>query len=99
MELMFVDRNHTEWELMWRKLAQHPINEGIERPTIAENGSQCWQYMCSALSGKSYVHHFRHRLHPATNQKVLVEIEASSNDALMFIQPEQITQLPVEINA
>ncbi len=48
----------------------------LEDP-VMENDGECWQYMGSSDNGDGWKHTFRHRSHPATNDRVIVNVPAS----------------------
>lgn len=79
MEMIIIRIGSVEWEKMWEWLGEHPINDGISNPTIAENPSnfEKWQYMGS-YRGKdgAVVHSFRHRNHPIDNQLKNLSVNA-----------------------
>jgi len=77
MELILIKPNSLEWDFMWNWLASHPINEGIEEPSIAINNSEAWQYLGSFREGKRIIHEFRHRSHPKTNKRLDLKVQAS----------------------
>lgn len=77
MELVLIIENTTEWDYMWNWLAQHPINDGIENPTLALHEGEVWQYMGSHKLDKKVIHTFRHRLHPVTNTTQNISVKAS----------------------
>lgn len=67
MKYVLLKQESKDWEIMWNWLAVHPINEGIENPSLALNQEEAWQYMGSYKSGDKLISEFRHRLHPTTN--------------------------------
>ncbi len=87
MELVLIDPNSSEWQYMWEWLANHPLNKGIENPKIAEYEGEAWQYMGSFKQGEKVIHEFRHRIHPVTQSRQNVKVEASEN-----FTPNQITK-------
>jgi len=78
MELVLIDQNSAEWNYMWDWLASHPLNEGIEEPSIATNNGESWQYMGSYQHGGRLIHTLRHRNHPRYNRIETVSVSASS---------------------
>lgn len=68
MELVLLKRESAEWNSMWERLSQHPINVGLEEPIVALNEGEAWQYMFSFFNGDKILHEFRHRNHPTTNK-------------------------------
>ena len=79
MELVLITPESEEWEYMWDWLASHPINEGIEDPSLATNNNESWQYMGSLMQGKTVLHQFRHRCHPLTNDVYSLILSASES--------------------
>lgn len=81
MEMLLIKQDSPEWERMWQKLADHPINKGLEEPTVALNpdNGEVWQYMGSFRQDAHTVHEFRHRSHPNDNgERYLYKFAASS---------------------
>ncbi len=66
MEFVLIKQGSPEWEFMWEWLAKHPINEGLEEPSVALYENEAWMYMGSYNEGDEYIHTFRHRNHPLT---------------------------------
>ena len=77
MELVLIKQDTPEWDYMWNWLASHPLNEGIENPSLAVNNSEAWQYMGSYRQGERVLHTFRHRQHPKYNKVEHVSVSAS----------------------
>jgi hypothetical protein len=77
MELILIKQDTPEWEYMWEWLASHPLNEGIENPSLAVNNGEAWQYMGSYKQDKRVLHTFRHRQHPKYNKVENVSVSAS----------------------
>lgn len=74
-----VDRDFREFDRMWEELAKDPLNIGLAVPAEAYNEecNEAWQYMGTVLQqGGRWVHQFRHRCHPITQQRELRNIEA-----------------------
>ena len=71
------DKDKDEWEFAWKRLLQVT---GDPNETMENNG-ECWQYMGSIYVAPTWVHQFRHRNHPSTNQRVYKDITASKNFA------------------
>jgi hypothetical protein len=72
MEMIIVKDESTTWNDMWDWVANHPLNEGIDEPTVAINTTdgECWQYMGSFKSNDGrVVSEFRHRNHPIDNER------------------------------
>lgn len=76
-DLLLVPRGSLEWDLMWARVGKLRINKGLDRPTIANNYGDIWEYMETVQSPFGFKHIFRHRHHPKTGYKVYVEIRAT----------------------
>jgi hypothetical protein len=70
MELVIIEVESPEWEYMWNWLTVHPINSGLEEPSVARHpeSGEAWQYMGSFKQGNRVISEFRHRHHPVTNK-------------------------------
>lgn len=86
MELILIKPNSTEWEYMWEWLDKHPINEGLEVPSVGMNEGEGWQYVGSFKEGvgsykqgERVVHHLRHRKHPKINGVYTLTLSASES--------------------
>jgi hypothetical protein len=77
MEMVLIKKDSQEWNNMWDKLANHPINEGIEEPSLAINESEAWQYMGSFRQDTRVIHEFRHRNHPKFNRREYLKFNSS----------------------
>lgn len=75
MELVLIKQDSPEWEFMWNWLESHPLNKGIENPSLATNGTESWQYMGSLQSKQVILSRFRHRNHPLTNNVQHLTVE------------------------
>ncbi|AFY74749.1 hypothetical protein Syn7502_02811 [Synechococcus sp. PCC 7502] len=51
------------WEIIWSRLVD------LEGESECLNNGEVWQYMGSKIEGSDYVHTFRHRCHPTTNDR------------------------------
>ncbi len=78
-EVLFIKPEHPEWEYMWALVAQHPLNEGVEEPTVADFSYECWQYMDTSLYGGELKHCFRHRCHPNTHCREYLHLPVSES--------------------
>ena len=87
MELVLINKESAEWEYMWNWLASHPINEGIENPSLALNAEYGWEYMGSYKQGERVLHTFRHKLHPRYNRVETVSVSESKD-----LTPDQIAK-------
>lgn len=77
MEMILIKTDSGEWNRMWDELASHPLNEGIEEPSLAVNEGEAWQYIGSYRQDKRIIHEFRHNLHPKYNQKEYLKFNSS----------------------
>jgi hypothetical protein len=80
MEMILIKPDSTEWNNMWQWVAEHPLNQGIEEPTVAFNelNGEQWQYMGSFRSQDGrVVHSFRHRSHPLDNELKTLSMNAT----------------------
>ena len=67
MEMLLLKVESKPWEEMWEWLSNHPINEGVDNPSLATNMDESWQYMGSFRNNDVVISEFRHRNHPRTN--------------------------------
>jgi|688.fasta_scaffold2065675_1 hypothetical protein len=79
MEFVLIKRDSPEWHYIWTWLEKHPINEGINDPSVAINNQECWQYTGTFKNGKDAVHSFRHKNHPKTNYIINLSLNASDS--------------------
>jgi len=70
---------------MWNWLENHPLNKGLDSPSLAPNNGEHWQYMGSLKHKERVLHQFRHRLHPVTNNVQSVSVKSSEG-----FTPDQI---------
>ena len=87
MELVIIEIGSPEWEYMWNWLSEHPINSGLEEPSIAKHpvSGEAWQYMGTFKQGERVIHELRHREHPITQKREGLKVQASGE-----LTPEQI---------
>ena len=57
------------------KEMQHAWSQLVD--PVMEHRGECWQYMGSWNRGNGWEHTFRHRIHPATNDRATVHVSAS----------------------
>lgn len=90
-ELFFLERDTPEWKAAWSTIAQMDINQGQDEPTVCKHPEygEVWQYMATVwekgrgvpwekgrgVPGHAF-HEFRHRMHPATEQRVIRRVSA-----------------------
>jgi len=79
MEMVLIKEGSQEWERMWDMVANHPINEGIEHPSIAMNNGEGWQYMGSFKQADVIIHEFRHRDHQKFGRREYLKFSASKD--------------------
>ena len=77
MDLALIKKNSPEWEYLWNWLASHPINVGLEAPSVALNEGEAWEYMGSFKQGDRMIHSLRHRCHPKHGQRMDLHVQAS----------------------
>jgi hypothetical protein len=61
------DKNDPELQAAWSQLGD----------PVMEHHGEVWQYMGSQIGAGGWEHIFRHRRHPATNDRVIVNIPAT----------------------
>jgi hypothetical protein len=81
MDMILIKKDSTEWNSMWEVLENHPINEGLEDPRVADYEGEQWQYMGSYRQGDKLIHDFRHRNHPKTLDVYKVTFNGNPVDA------------------
>lgn len=79
MEMVLIKQGSAEWENMWDVVANHPINEGYEHPSVVLNNGEAWQYMGSFRQDNRIIHEFRHRNHPTFNRREYIKFPASES--------------------
>lgn len=80
MEFVLLKIGSPEWEYIWNWLENHPINAGIEQPSVALNDGEAWQYIGSYRNGNTVVSELRHRKHPLTNRLELLSLKHEITD-------------------
>lgn len=80
MELAIIEIDSPEWNYAWDWLAAHPINSGLEEPSLAKHpeSGEAWQYMSSYYHNGKILHEFRHRNHPTTNKLEIIVLHGSN---------------------
>jgi hypothetical protein len=65
MKCFFVDEIEMPclWQVMWFRLGE------LEGDRFCRNQCEVWQYMGSKVQGSDFIHTFRHRCHPKTNDR------------------------------
>ena len=81
MEMLIIKPESAEWNFMWEWLGAHPLNAGLEEPTVAfnPNVAESWQYMGSFRSQGRVIHTFRHRAHPLDDERKYLKVAASEH--------------------
>lgn len=79
MELVLIKIDSIEWNVMWDWVGSHPINQGIENPSVALNEGEGWQYMGTIMQGNKAIHQIRHKHHPVTNTIQNISCNASES--------------------
>jgi hypothetical protein len=85
MELILLKQDSPAWNYAWDWIANHPINEGLDNPSLAINKDEAWQYMGSFKEGDRVVSEFRHRCHPYNDsiQKLSVSHQFVDKDDIL----------------
>jgi hypothetical protein len=81
MELILIKPESAEWEYIWNWLAAHPINEGLDDPSVALNplNDEIWKYQGSFRGADgTAVHELLHRSHPKDNE--FIELKVKNSD-------------------
>lgn len=73
-KIFHVEIDSPVWNQIWTSLGNHPINIGIKDPFTAEYNGNTWQYLSSKIREGTAYHQFRHRLHPGTQRKEVIDI-------------------------
>ena len=71
-----VEPDSTEWDYMWEELAKEPINSICVDSSVCLNNNEVYEYMGTFYDGE-ILHNFRHRCHPATDDKFYIDIKPS----------------------
>lgn len=79
MEFIVIDDKSSEWLYMWDWLANHPLNNQLEDPKVADNNGAKWEYIGSYMQGARIIHEFIHQQHPKTLGLIKVSVEASKD--------------------
>jgi hypothetical protein len=81
MEMVLIKKESKEWEWMWEQVAKHPLNEGLENPSVAYNDGKTWEYIGSYSNIVGLIiHEFRHKKHPSDESKTTYyKFQASQN--------------------
>lgn len=79
MEMIILKQDSPEWNFAWEWLANHPLNKGLEIPSLAPNNGEGWHYMGSYRQNGQVVHEFRHRSHPVTDRVEFLKLNASDS--------------------
>ena len=79
IDLVLLKVGSPEFQWMWNEVANHPVNEGIEFPTISFNPEidACWIYKYSIRRDNEVLHELIHMRHPITEDKYNLIINAS----------------------
>lgn len=85
MEFILIEQDSNEWNYIWEWLAMHPINTGLDEPSVALNNQESWQYMGSYKQDEKVVHSLRHRCHPRTQARMDLSLFASDG-----LKPDEI---------
>lgn len=80
MEMILIREGSPEWEVMWNWLAAHPINAGLDDPSVGLNplNDEYWKYQGSYRGADgTAVHEFLHRSHPKNNDFTELKVKSS----------------------
>ena len=77
LQHIYIQPETYEWEYIWHWLDNHPINKGIETPSLALNDGEVWKYMGTYMMGTDAIHSFRHMKHPRTGEVSSLSLKAS----------------------
>ena len=82
MNLLIIKPDSITWTKIWEQLAEHPINDGLSEPMVAENDGEKWQYLGTAEKNGIIINDYRHRNHPYDNQPKYISLryEATITD-------------------
>lgn len=74
MELILLKIGSNEWENAWEWVANHPINEGYDEPSLVPNKGAGWQYIGTFKNkdGRA-ISEFRHRNHPRFQRREYIK--------------------------
>jgi hypothetical protein len=78
--MTIVKRETTEFGRMWDALAEMPVNAGLPCPCEAEDArtGERWQYMATVNIAGQWLHQFRHRQHPRTQARIVINVPAAA---------------------
>ena len=79
MELVLLKSDSATYLKAWKFVEEHPMNSGLDNPTVAMNESEAWNYIGSFLQGNKLISEFRHRNHPITNTIVKLSVLADND--------------------
>jgi hypothetical protein len=80
MEFVIVKINSELWNQIWDELENHPINNNIVNPSVAENDGYSWEYRGSFKKEHLLISEFLHRKHPVTNSLYKVVFKREIDD-------------------
>lgn len=86
MEFVIIEIGCPEWNYMWEWLEKHPLNEGLEEPSVALNEGEAWQYVGSYKMGDKVIHSLRHKNHPLTKKVEQISLYASDDFKMEYIK-------------
>ena len=74
MEFVIIKVDSPLWLDLWDELASHPINEGLEDPSIAMYSGHCWEYRGSFKRSHPNTHQlYRHAIRRETFNKLDIQ--------------------------
>lgn len=80
MKFVLIKQDNPLWENLWNQIENHPINEGVLEPSIADNQGNKWEYRGSFLKDKILISDFLHRKHPKTNEFYKITLKTILKD-------------------
>lgn len=78
MEFVLLDLESKEISYLWSYLELHPLNEGIDEPSVALHEGESWNYMGTFINKDKVIHTLRHLNHPRYNRIETISVRASS---------------------
>lgn len=87
MVFLIIKIESKTWDEMWDWIADHPINEGYDEPSLVPNEGYGWQYIGTYKSNDGRaISEFKHKLHPRFDRV----------ESLTYIHENGIPELDIE---
>jgi nuclear transport factor 2 (NTF2) superfamily protein len=80
MEFVLIKINSPLWNELWDELESHPVNQGIDNPSLAEYENNVWEYRGSFKQGNTIISDFLHRKHPRTEEQYVLTLKRELNN-------------------